>query len=261
MTLVALSRQLMGHGFACLGAPDGLWHRQGEAGWFVSGIPHPSANTVVSAGEGWSAASLDAIDRPFRQSGLPCCWLCWPDHDPLGQGRQLEVRGYRPMAPARLMAAPTAALLAATPNPGQQLAAALPGAELVPLGASFRQAYADCATASTQVPEAFGELAAAALLGSGVEGSPLTYGVVCQGALLAVATSVVLGSVGCLLWVGTLPLWRRQGLGRAVAAAAIAAGAARGARLTLLQAGAGAEGLYAAMGFVRHGVTDLYLRG
>ncbi|APD48886.1 hypothetical protein KQ302_01320 [Synechococcus sp. CS-602] len=260
MTLVELSRQLMGHGFACLGESDGSWFQQGEAGWFASGIPHPCANTVLSAGPDWNYASLAEIAGHFHARGVPCSWLCWPDQQPLEQGQHLLALGYRPVAAAALMAAPTAALLATTPNPGQRLAAALPGAELLPLGPSFRQAYAVCASVSTGAPQAFGARAAAALLGSGTAGSPLTYGVLHGGELLAVATSVVVGSVGAIFWVGTLPAWRRCGLARAVTAAAIAAGAARGARLTLLQAGDNAEGLYAAMGFRRHGRTEIFVR-
>jgi len=137
MTLVELSRQLMGHGFACLGESDGSWFQQGEAGWFASGIPHPCANTVLSAGPDWNYASLAEIAGHFHARGVPCSWLCWPDQQPLEQGQHLLALGYRPVAAAALMAAPTAALLATTPNPGQRLAAALPGAELLPLGPSF----------------------------------------------------------------------------------------------------------------------------
>ncbi|MCT0213514.1 MULTISPECIES: GNAT family N-acetyltransferase [unclassified Synechococcus] len=260
MTEPAISRRLMAHGFAQLGRRGGSWHTEGDAGWFAAPIPHPFANCVISAGTAWTAASLARLDAFFRRGGRPCIWLCWPDQRPAEQGRQLLELGYQRLSPAALMNSATAPLLAATANPGQRVAMAVPGAELLPLGPAFAQAYGRCAALSFAAPAAMGQLAAETLLGDGSAESPLTYGVVLGSELLAVATSLVLDGTGSILWVGTLPAWRSMGLGRAVTAAAIAAGAARGARLTLLQASAGAESLYAAMGFGRAGVLELYLR-
>lgn len=260
MTQHALSRRLMAHGFAHLGQRDGGWHTEGEAGWFAAPISHPFANCVISAGLDWTAASLERIDAFFRQRARPCIWLCWPDQRPADQARHLVALGYHRLLPAALMVSATAPLLAATANPAQRVARAVPGAELLPLGPSFAEAYGRCAARSFGAPAALGTLAAEALLGGGGSESPLTYGVLLAGEVLAVATSLVQEGTGSILWVGTLPAWRRLGLARAVTAAAIAAGAARGARLTLLQASASSQALYAAMGFSCHGSVELYLR-
>lgn len=251
------SRQLMARSFEELARGEPYWHTEADAGWFESPFPHPFGNTVVSAGQHWTREQLARIDARYRQNRMPCGWLIWPDQNPQPLQAELRSLGYQPFGSAQLMSAPTGALLAATPNPGQRVDQAVPGARLLLLDQRWAESYADCTRIAYETPLALGQLAARNQLGRTEVTAPLTFGVVLEDRVLAIATSLVMDGIGGIFWVGTRPEWQRRGLGRAVTAAAIASGAARGARFTLLQATPQGAPVYAAMGFRRDGELQL----
>ncbi len=247
------SRNLMARSFEELARGESYWHTEADAAWFESPFPHPFGNTVLSPGQDWTRERLTQIDARYRTRRMPCCWLLWPDQNPQALQAELQSLGYQPFGSAQLMSAPTGALLAATPNPGQRVEQAVPGARLLLLDQRWAESYAECTQLAYETPLEMGQLAARNHLGRTEANAPLTFGVVLEDQVLAIATSLVLDGVGGIFWVGTRPEWQRRGLGRAVIAAALASGAARGARITLLQATPQGAPVYAAMGFRRDG--------
>ncbi len=76
----------------------------------------------------------------------------------------------------------------------------------------------------------------------------------------AVAWVVVVGGVGLVGWVGTLPPYRRRGLGALVTTAASNAGFDMGAALVFLQASPQGRPVYAALGFEEITHETLWVR-
>jgi ribosomal protein S18 acetylase RimI-like enzyme len=250
----------MAASFIALDGGRGHWREQQSACWLEAPIGHPFVNSVVSGGDPPDRRRTAWIAERFHQRGLPCRWFLWPDQQPAVQAALLEELGFEPSLPAFLLSAQTAALLAATPDPGRRVAAALPGARLQPLDRSWRKPLIAAFGACFGLPPNLAALAADSCLERSGPGAPLTQGVVKDGTVLAMAAVQVREGVGGISWVGTDPAWRRRGLGRAVSSAAIASGAALGGRRTVLQGMGAAVELYRAMGFGCDGQALLWLR-
>ncbi len=253
-------RDLMAASFSCLDRGDGCWREEDGACWFEAPFPRPFANFVISAGDRPQRRTVQRVADRFQQRGMPCCWFVWSDQQPEIVQALLAELGFRTAAPASLLSAPTALLLAATPNPGQRVGGAVAGARLIALDQSWQRGYLHCLEDCFAIPAGLGAMAAEAYLGRQGPQDPRTYGVVRDDDVLAVATVVVREGRSCLSWVGTASAWRRRGLGRAVTAAAVATGAALGGRTTLLQAMADAVPLYRRMGFGVDGVVKVFFR-
>jgi hypothetical protein len=94
--------------FAAIGRLSWVdFHADADATWYMTGIPFPSLNRVVSArfAADEADARIDALLGAYRARGLPSTWWTWATSTPTDLGTRLEAHGLRFQRASQGMAA------------------------------------------------------------------------------------------------------------------------------------------------------------
>ena len=250
----------------------GLWQQHRQMCWWQSGLPAMAANLVVSCGPEADARRVQSLARLLARSPAPAGWLLWPDQDPARQRPLLEAQGFRCCERIALASLPmdqrsVAALGQSAPQAG--------GSPVALLTSAGAPALAVLLEACHGIPSALAVVVATAFLTAqpwpvaGEQAGTLrlqTFAVSQDGVPVASITAALLNPVaraggqpiGCLLWLGTHPQWRRRGFARHVTLAACRWLRAEGAERIHVQAAAAACSLYASLGFGDDGWLELW---
>lgn len=244
----------------------GLWQQWHDLLWWQSGLQAIGANLVVDVGELWSEARLVALAQLMARAAAPAGWLLWPDQQPLGQQAILQAQGFAPcerlwlglarpqLDPAWIDDSPSAvSLQVLNSNHTDALTALYGRCHGVPQDVAQLVAETFLAPQSGEVSGgALNFRCFAALAPVGAGGAPLP--------VAAVTACWQPHGLGCgsLLWLGTDPPWRRQGLARSLTRWACHWLADWGVQRVHVQAAAPAVGLYRLLGFEHQGWLELW---
>jgi ribosomal protein S18 acetylase RimI-like enzyme len=215
-----------------------------------SGFPSDTFNAICRAR--LAGKDIDTrIDRAiehFRHKNLPFSWWVGPASEPADLGKRLAAHSLTCAEAEAAMALDLAAVPAPPPPPG---------------GLTIRQVnteaefmtYAAVVAANWDPPDqsvlAVYSGAAAPTLSPG---SPARYLIgYLEGEPVAASECFLAHSVAGIYNVVTLPHARRQGIGTALTAAALATAREEGYRTAVLQASANGQGIYARLGFAVRG--------
>lgn len=230
------------------------WMDDGEVTWSVTGVPVPAFNGVVrtTVAPERADAAIDAVCATLDSRGVPWSWYVGPATLPLDVPDRLLARGFRRIEVLPGMAAP---LDGAEPPAGDlrfEEVREEPSLEAFGtlLGVAFEMPPA--------VVEPFLRLIEVATSGDAPE---MTNFVALEdGEPVACGSLVMAAGVAGLYNIGVPPERRGQGIGRAMTAALMAEGAARGARTAVLWSSAAGVPCYRRLGFEERCELTLYAR-
>ncbi len=221
--------------------------------YLVGSHPTPIIiNTVFRTDPAVEPADVLARSRTFYRSIRHAFTLLTSDHSDQDLNAAAENAGW-------LMAIEIPAMVCRSVLPDLPLpaAASIRRADPVRDIASFRAVVRDGFASGDD------EIAAAETVFSSSEAldAPDTVGVIASidGVDAAAALVNVIGEMGYVAWVGTVPEYRRRGLGDAVSRAATNAGFELGARIVALEASPMGLPLYAKMGYETVAIDRIWL--
>jgi len=249
--------------------------------WWLSGLPAIAANLLLDAGPDPQAHLVQRLAARLLHFEHPLGWLIWPDQQPHRQRAVLTDVGFR--LSERLWLGGLSIPLALTPleavqsNPWSGSVAGVPASRLLPVD---RQRYGAFLMACHQIPRRLAELVAQAFVTAPHQhsGTPLlaaagatqlaTFAFAdpigrLQASITACCASVERQGtepmpVGGLVWLGTHPAARRQGLARQLTEQACLWLQAQGVQEIVVQASQPAVPLYRALGFQPQGSLELW---
>lgn len=229
---------------------------EGGAEWFLTGVPFPLFNGVLSGIMPNEAIdqSIDSILHIFRRRDLPMIWSVTPASRPRDIGRYLLAHGLRHAGDAPSMACDLNGLPAGPSFPdGVVIQSVRDEATLL----RWCQVLVAVFEFPAFVSQALFEVMA--IIGFepdaqvknyvGLEGSHVT----------CVSTLVLAGGVAGIYNVGTIPQHRRRGLGRAITLAPLLEARDLGYRLGVLQSTEMGYPVYSALGFIEYCQFGRYL--
>ncbi len=221
---------------------------------FVVGT-HPTPiviNTVVRTDPSVAPIELFARSQAFYRAIGHRFTLLTSDHADADLDAAAEANGW-------LMAAKLPAMLCRSPIPdrplpaGASLRRADPVVDIDSLRAVIREGFASGEDEIAAVEAVFSSPAALEM--------PDTVAVIASvdGCDAAAAMVDVIDGTGYVGWVGTLPAFRRRGLGELVSRAATNAAFERGADIVVLEASSMGSPLYSQMGYETVGIDRIWL--
>jgi len=230
--------------FGCQG--ESVLHDEPDASWFVTPVDSTLFNQVMRAR--FRAASADRRIRElcdaYREYRVPFLWWVTPDSSPPDLGSRLEAAGLLLQERWQGMWAPLDAI---------------PRQEAPPSGCCVREVesagqlddwlevFAENFQVTASLETRFHAVWSTQLGGEGERLRPFLA--TWQGVPAATALLFEAAGVAGLYCVSTVPALRRRGIGRAVALAALVAGARGGFPTAVLQATPAGLSIYEALGF------------
>ena len=219
-------------------------HDNGACCWTLSHLPFPLFNSVVGArfAGDHADAAIEARVRDCADRNVPMLWWTGPSTAPPDLGERLERRGFL-LEPALGMAGDIHYI---TAQPSQTVI------EVEPIFDGLRLAIWSkvlCGAFGAPQPfgDAFADLAAAVGLG---RSSPFRHFLGRLNGEPVATCSLFFGAgVAGIYDVGTVPEYRRRGIGAAITRAAIAEAAASGYRVAILHSSELGRNMYRGLGF------------
>lgn len=217
--------------------------------WYHSGGADPFTNAVIGtrlAGGGAGADADAAIDRllaELRRRGAPFQWWVLPSDRPADLAERLAARGLAAGGAWAGFALDIEALVPPPPVPGLEI-------RRVADASSFG-AFLDVVAPILSPSEAFTTFFAegARRIGFGPDADEQHLLGLLDGTPVATTSLLLAGGAAGIYNVATVEAARRRGIGAAITAAAVRAGADRGMRVATLQASDMGRPVYEALGF------------
>jgi GNAT superfamily N-acetyltransferase len=233
----------------------GLWQHHDQLIWWQSGLPSFGANVVLNCGLQPDLLACGRLAKLMAWGSCPVGWMVWPDQQPQRQKSVLIGAGFQHQQTIALLSRPSA-----------DLSQSSSGALICALDPGHQRGFAEFLKVCHQLPPGLAGVVSQAFLqrkscGQGDQ-QFCTFAVMEAGAPIASITACVLpgfaDTIGGLLWLGTHPSFRRQGLARDLTARACGWLAQQGAVRVFVQAAAQAEPLYRQLAFQQDGVLELW---
>lgn len=236
-------------------APGGEVHEDSGLEWFVTGIPHPLFNGVMTAHLAPQDidARIESMTKEFRSRGLPLEWNVGALTQPQDLGRQLAVHGFVHTLDVPVMSVD----LSRVPVHEE------PPSEFTISEARDARDLATCiriANTAFGISESF--VPRLTEIEQGLDADRREQALHFLGRFhdKPVATSELFLSAGVagLYFVGTLPGEERRGFGRAMTLAALRSARERGYHVGTLQATTSGLPIYRRLGFQEYYRIELY---
>jgi ribosomal protein S18 acetylase RimI-like enzyme len=230
-------------------ATAGDHERRDEDGlrWYHSGADEPYANAVLVThlADAHAHASIDRLLAELRGRGAPFIWWVMPSSRPVDLADRLSSRGLQAGGTWPGFALDIDALAPPRTVPGLEIRRVSDDATF----ARYVEVMAPILSPSEAFTAVFAE--ASRRIGFAPDADEQHFLGYLEGAPVATASLVLAGGAAGIYNVTTVEAARRRGIGAAVTAAAVRAGAERGMRIATLQASDMGRPVYESLGF-RH---------
>jgi ribosomal protein S18 acetylase RimI-like enzyme len=239
----------------CPHLPNVELYDEADATWFTTGIPFFPFNQVLRVSFPPEAAdgAIDDLLARFAAYGVPFCWNVGAGSQPPDLAARLEAR-----SPVRAHTMPAMALDLTQPL---EQPAPPDGLAIEPVrDARSLDRWARAYTDGFGLPDGFSDVLRDAYAQLGFDGdAPFRHYLgLLAGAPVACSTMFLAGGVADLWHIGTLPEFRRRGIGAAMTLQPLYHAQALGQRLAVLYASEMGAPIYYRLGFREHARLPQY---